>query len=132
MIDENQNSISPFFFLDVAKKAKLYSKITRVVIDKTLEIFKDKAEYECSINLSTDDIMDIDTRRYIYSKLKEYPHPENIVFEITESEEIRDFKIVNLFIKRVREYGVKISIDDFGTGYANFEYILNLNVDYLK
>jgi PAS domain S-box-containing protein/diguanylate cyclase (GGDEF)-like protein len=132
MIDDNKRIVTPFFFLEVAKKAKLYSTITRVVIDKSLNFFKDRPEYECSINLSTDDIMNVETRRYIYEKLKDYPHPQNIIFEITESEEIRDFKIVNLFIKRVRDYGVKISIDDFGTGYANFEYILNLNVDYIK
>ncbi len=132
MIDNNQKVVSPFFFLEVAKRAKLYSTITRVVIDKTLNIFKDRPEYDCSINLSTDDIMNMETRKYIYEKLKDYPHPEKIVFEITESEEIRDFNVVNIFIKKVREYGVKISIDDFGTGYANFEYILNLDVDYIK
>jgi len=132
MIDDNQKVVSPFFFLEVAKKAKLYSTITRVVIDKTLKVFKDRPEYDCSINLSTDDIMNMETRTYIYEKLKDYPHPEKIVFEITESEEIRDFKVVNIFIKKIREYGVKISIDDFGTGYANFEYILNLDVDYIK
>ncbi len=132
MIDNNQKVVSPFFFLEVAKRAKLYSTITRVVIDKTLNIFKDRPEYDCSINLSTDDIMNIETRQYIYAKLKDYPHPEKIVFEITESEEIRDFKVVNIFIKKIKEFGVKISIDDFGTGYANFEYILNLDVDYIK
>jgi len=132
MIDERGKVISPFFFLEIAKKAKLYSHITRVMIDKTLEVFKEKPEYECSINLSTDDIMNEETRRYIYDRLESYPHPEKIVFEITESEEITDFRTVNLFIKKVREHDVKISIDDFGTGYANFEYILSLDIDYLK
>ncbi len=132
MIDNNQKVVSPFFFLEVAKRAKLYSTITRVVIDKTLNLFKDRPEYDCSINLSTDDIMNMETRQYIYAKLKDYPHPEKIIFEITESEEIRDFKVVNIFIKKIKEFGVKISIDDFGTGYANFEYILNLDVDYIK
>ena len=27
---------------------------------------------------------------------------------------------------------MKIAIDDFGTGFSNYEYILNLNVDYIK
>jgi PAS domain S-box-containing protein/diguanylate cyclase (GGDEF)-like protein len=129
---EDERVISPFFFLDIAKKAKLYPAITRIVLDKTLDYFQNYEEYVCSINLSTEDIVDRETRRYICHKLNGYPHPEKIVFEITESEEITDFKIVNMFIRQVRSFGVRISIDDFGTGYANFEYILNLDVDYIK
>jgi len=132
MIDEKGNVVSPFFFLDIAKKAKLYPTITRVVIDKTLNLFINYPDYSCSINLSTDDIMSSENREYIYKKMESYPYPQNIIFEITESEEITDFKTVNSFIKKIREYGVKISIDDFGTGYANFAYILSLDVDYIK
>ena len=43
-----------------------------------------------------------------------------------------DLKEVSKFIKRVKEYGVKIAIDDFGSGYANFSYIFSLNLDYIK
>jgi len=132
MICESGKVISPFFFLEIAKKAKLYPQITRIVVDKTLDMFRVHPEYECSINLSTEDIMSKETREYIYKKLSSYPHTEKIVFEITESEEIRDFKTVSLFIKRVREFNAKVSIDDFGTGYANFDYILNLDIDYIK
>jgi len=132
MIDESGDVVSPYLFLEIAKRAKLYSKITRTVIDQTLQLFWHYPSLECSINLSTEDIVDKETRAYIYNCLKNYPHPQNIVFEITESEEIKDFNIVNTFIKRVRSYGVQISIDDFGTGYANFDYILNLDIDYLK
>ena len=129
---ENEAVISPFFFLEVAKRAKLYSKITTIILDKTLEVFVDFPNYECSINLSTEDILSEETREYIYSKLKDYPYPSKVVFEITEATEITNFELVLEFIKRVRSFGVKISIDDFGTGYANFEYILNLDVDYIK
>ena len=101
-------------------------------MDITLDIFIDLRAYECSINLSTEDILNEDTRTYIYNKLEQYPHPFKIVFEITETTEITDFKLIMKFIRKVRSFGVKISIDDFGTGYANFEYILNLDVDYIK
>ncbi len=132
MIDDNEKIVSPFLFLEIAKKAKLYSKITKLVIDKTLKVFKDKPEYECSINLTTDDIMNNSTRKYIYNMLENYPYPQNIIFEIIETEEIIDFKLVNSFIERVKRYGVKIAIDDFGTGYANFKYVIDLSVDYIK
>lgn len=131
MID-GESIISPLFFLEVARKAKLYPKITTIIIDKTLNLFKDFPMYACSINLTSEDILNEETRAYIYYKLANYRHPSKVVFEITEATEIRDFEVVMKFIKRVRKFGVKISIDDFGTGYANFEYILNLDVDYIK
>jgi len=55
-----------------------------------------------------------------------------VVFEITESQEISDYKLINKFIQYVKEYNVKIAIDDFGSGYANFEHILNMDADYIK
>jgi len=129
---EEEVVISPLFFLEVAKKAKLYSKITTIIIDKTFNTFEKFPMYECSINLTTEDLMNEEIRAYIYHKLANYPHPSKVVFEITEATKIKDFDIVMKFIKKVRLFGVKISIDDFGTGYANFEYILNLDVDYIK
>ena len=55
-----------------------------------------------------------------------------MVFEIVESEGIENFGEVIDFIRRVKSFGCKIAIDDFGTGYSNFEYILKMDVDFLK
>ncbi len=45
-------------------------------------------------------------------------------------------KLLNLreltFIDDMRAIGCKIAIDDFGTGYSNFEYLIKLNVDFIK
>ena len=49
-----------------------------------------------------------------------------------ESDGIDNYSEVSVFIKQVKEYGVRIAIDDFGTGYSNFAHILRLNVDLLK
>jgi predicted signal transduction protein with EAL and GGDEF domain len=58
--------------------------------------------------------------------------PGKAVFEIVETEGIEEFEEVKTFISEIRKRGAKIAIDDFGTGYSNFEYLLNMNVDYLK
>jgi len=132
LIDRDGQAISPFFFLDIAKKAKLYPQITKIIIKKTLDTFRDLTHIECSINLTVDDILSEKTVNYIYQQLENYPNPSRVIFEITESQEVSDYQIINTFIKRVKEYNVKIAIDDFGSGYANFEHILNIDADYIK
>jgi len=132
IIDRDGQAISPFFFLDIARKAKLYPQITQIIINKTLEKFKNLPDIEFSINLTIDDILSEKTVNHIYQRLETYPNPSRVIFEITESEEVADYQVINKFIKRVKEYNVKIAIDDFGSGYANFEHILNIDADYIK
>ena len=79
-----------------------------------------------------DDITNKDTVRYITHKLEKYDIANRVIFEIVESEGIDNFEEVSLFIKTMKEYGCKIAIDDFGTGYSNFEYLMKLNVDFIK
>ncbi len=132
IIDRDGQPISPFFFLDIAKKAKLYEQICKIIIDKTLNRFEKETNIEFSLNLTVDDILSEKITNYIYQRLENYPNPSRVVFEITESQEISDYQIINKFIKYVRGYNVKIAIDDFGSGYANFEHILNIDADYIK
>lgn len=66
------------------------------------------------------------------SKIRKNNIGPYLTIEILESEKIANFNIVNDFISEVKKYDVKIAIDDFGTGFSNYEYILNLNVDYIK
>ena len=131
LIDEDNIAISPFYFLDVAKKSKQYLKLTKQVVKKSFEYFKDK-DYEFSINLTLEDITNKNISSYIVDMLKEYNIASKVVFEIVESEGIEDFAHVNSFIDIVRELGCKIAIDDFGSGYSNFEYLIKLNADYIK
>jgi EAL domain-containing protein (putative c-di-GMP-specific phosphodiesterase class I) len=55
-----------------------------------------------------------------------------LCFEITESEGIKNLDIVSRFIKEMKQRGCQVAIDDFGTGYSNFDYLIRLDVDFLK
>jgi len=132
LVDEDGSIITPYFFLDIAKKANLYSQITKIMLDKSFKKFEQYENYEFSINLTIDDITNPDTVNFILSQLSSYKNPKRVIFEIVESEEIQDYKEVNDFIKKVKAYGAKIAIDDFGSGYANFEHILTLDADFIK
>ena len=131
LIDPDGEVVSPFFFLDVAKKAKLYPQLTRIMIDKTFSIFEHNT-YEFSINLSVEDILDKKTVQFILDKLEHSGVAKQVIFEILESEGIENFEEVQQFIMKVKQWGARIAIDDFGSGYSNFAYILNLQVDFIK
>ena len=123
--------ISPFFFLEIAKKARLYPTITKIVIEKSFEYFKYK-DCEFSINLTLEDIQDEETVSFLKRKIKQYNIGKKLVLEIVESEGIEEYDTMNDFILHMKSLGCKIAIDDFGTGYSNFEYLMKLNTDYIK
>lgn len=131
MKDHNGEYISPIHFLELAKKNKLYTRLTQIILKKSFETFKD-SDLQVSVNLSVEDIMNEQVYKCIIDSLKQYNFKDRIVFEIIESEGIENFEEVHNFIQEVKTYGAKISIDDFGTGYSNFEYLMKLKVDYIK
>lgn len=131
LIGTDEKVISPFFFLEVAKKAKLYSQLTRIMIEKSFEFFQENS-YEFSINLSVEDILDMKTVQFIFDKLENKNIAKRVIFEILESEGFENFEEVKEFIKQIKQLGGRIAIDDFGSGYSNFAYILHLEVDFLK
>ena len=132
MIDTDGKIISPFFFLDIAKRSKQYLKLTKRVIDKSFEVFKN-IDKEFSINLTAEDILSDELMNYLKIKIKDYNLNKKIVFELVESEgvDINNPKIID-FINKTKECGCKIAIDDFGTGYSNFEYLIKLSATYIK
>lgn len=96
-----------------------------------LEEFKDRKEL-ISINLCAEDIVNAKTRTFIKEHLIIAKHPQNIIFELVESEDMHKLPELNKFIEFIKSTGAKIAIDDFGTGYSNFAYLMDLNPDYIK
>ncbi len=131
--DEDEDKyISPFFFLELSKKAKLYSQITHEVIVKSIQAVIEN-NVPISLNLSIDDIMHKGTHNFILTTLQNNPEiAKKLTFELLESEEIKDFPALKEFIQKVKSFGVSIAIDDFGSGYSNYNYLLELDVDILK
>ena len=128
---DSDEILSPYYFLDIAKKARLYPTLTKIVIEKSFEYFYDKKD-EFSINLTIEDILNDDIVIFLKKKLQEFKIAHRVVIELVESEGIENFDDVYAFITEFKAYGCKIAIDDFGTGYSNFEYLIKLDVDYIK
>lgn len=127
----NGQVMPPMSFLPVSKETKMYSSITKVVIKKVFDDFRD-SQCSVSINLSMDDIKNSVTREYLHTQLLAFSDPSRIIFEILESEKIDSYTLLKEFITEMKGYGCKIAIDDFGSGYSNFEHLIQLNADYIK
>ncbi len=128
---EDGSILTPYSFLKEAKKAKLYLGMTRMLVKKACEYFKGK-DIDFNLNLTLEDIKDQYTMDFIVNTMEKTNTAKQITFEIVESEGIESFTEVSNFIKKAKKLGCKIAIDDFGTGYSNFEYIIKLDVDYIK
>ncbi len=131
LISAEGNVYSPYFFIDISKKSRLYQKITRKIVTDAFETFKSNTA-TFSLNLSIDDILDKNTIDFIFEGMKRYDIGSRVIFEILESEGIENYENVAEFINAAKELGAKVAIDDFGSGYSNFSHILKLNIDFLK
>lgn len=131
LVDENGTVHSPSAFLGMAKKMRMYTQLTLMLVEKVCTIFKDQ-NIPVSINLSTEDI----TNQELVEKIEEILLTNHMIgkveFEIVESENIENYEETRIFIERFKSIGCKFSIDDFGSGFSNFEQFLKLNVDTIK
>ena len=131
LIDTDGTVISPFFFLGIAKKSRLYNQLTRLMIHKSCSYFEN-LDCDFSVNLSIDDILDSRITQYVVQEVQRYNVSKKIVFEILETEGIENYDEVSAFIQKIKTLGCRIAIDDFGSGYSSFEHILKLDIDYIK
>ncbi|MBR3517716.1 MAG: EAL domain-containing protein, partial [Lachnospiraceae bacterium] len=92
----------------------------------------DAGDRSISINLGMRDITNEKLVEYILDFLSMCEHPENLIFEILENEDVDDYEAMVRFVDNVHRLGGKISIDDFGSGYSNLQHIANIHSDFIK
>ena len=131
LIDEDDNVVLPYKFLSVAKKSRFYNKLTESMISKSCEYFEN-IDCDFSVNLSIADMLNSDIKDYIRYKINKHKVSQKIILEILETEGIKNYEEIISFINEMKALGCRIAIDDFGSGYSNFEYLLKLNIDFVK
>ena len=121
----------PSCFLDFIIESKYYDEISSIAIIKAFDALI-LSDTTISFNFSYRDIKN----RLLLDKIEEYfknnKNLENrVIFEIIEHKCNHKYDDVIKFIKRFREYNVKIAINNFGNTTSNFKYILEIQPDYL-
>jgi len=127
--------VSPYYFLDIARRTKQYDMLSFSMIEKVLEKAQANLHLDFSINFSFRDMLNKEIRDCVRAKIIDYQEKRqrfNLVFEVVESEKIGDFNTIKHFLKYVKYEQAPIAIDDFGTGYSNFTNIMEMHPAYLK
>ncbi len=129
--DEDGKILFPGDFMEVSKKYNLYLNLSESMVMKVLELFGDREEI-ITLNISYYDVISEDFNKKLFEKLESMKRPGHFIFEIVETERVDKPEVLRDFIRRIKQYGIKVAIDDFGSGYSNFIEIGNLNIDYIK
>lgn len=133
IINSKEEVVSPFFFMDIAKKSGYYHDLTKKVIDNAKKILNMNKTIHISINVSSSDIEDLEIRDMLFELVTIKENIGRVTFELLEDEEVQDLSAIKIFIELVKLAGdVKIAIDDFGTGYSNYERLNIFQPDYIK
>jgi len=136
--DRDGGLIQPPEFLTLAAQGQISVPLDRAVIKRTFEWLATNPRalertHKCSINLCGATMSDGAISDYIRQQRVLYRVPaERIVFEITESEAIRNPAAASRLVDELKAQGFGIALDDFGTGLATFEYLKRFPLDYLK
>ncbi len=131
-IDDDGSVVPPYKFLPIAKKAKLFSGIIKLMVKECLDFIKTK-NIIVAVNISFADIKNKETYKFILEQLElNKQYTSKLHFELLETEEIEDYDMVKSFIDQVHQYGCQVGVDDFGAGYSNFNMIEALQVDFIK
>ncbi|MBW6487558.1 EAL domain-containing protein [Sulfurimonas sp.] len=131
---ENKELLSPALFLDDAKKLGIYTSISKIVIDKVFESYENEQE-QFSINISICDINNSELSKYIIDKVSSSSASNRFIIEIDVdcgNEVVEDFNTVKDFVKKLKDYNVKIALDGIGIKNADFNQIFAIDVDYIK
>lgn len=132
MQDKDGTIIYPDTFLPFIKNTSLYLTLTKIILQKSIELLKAN-NFSLSINLDLQDILNGDILALFKETFAEHNEfAQRITIEILEHEEINDFEQLKENLQLFKSLGFSIAIDDFGSGYANFIYLVNLDIDILK
>lgn len=126
--------IPAYEFIEVAESMSMINRMDLINIENAfIKIKEEKYEGILFINLSPKSLIVGNYAESITNLLKQYDiSRDNIVFEITERETVKNFSVLEKFVMNLKMAGYKFAIDDFGSGFSSFHYIKKFPIDYLK
>ncbi len=120
------NFYSPNIIFHFASETKLAIELDQAALRVGLSVFKKKLRGSLFLNI-------LPRNFYLLDSLKlDFPKEMKISFEISETEAVNNYKLINTIRKNCLSENQNIAIDDFGRGYATLEPLLKMKPEYVK
>ncbi|SDD52973.1 MULTISPECIES: sensor domain-containing phosphodiesterase [Kordiimonas] len=135
--DQNIFAGSPFEFMCFAEDIGVIHEFDLAMTMKVVSLIKRMRRIgynvAAAVNISGHSIQSQGFLRHFFNILEDCGDiRENLMFELTESSQIDDLETTNRILRRIRDFGHKVSLDDFGAGAAGLQYLRVLKVDCVK
>jgi diguanylate cyclase (GGDEF)-like protein len=133
-IEVNGEVIRADQFVEIAEKIGVIHRLDMLVIEQALTIIANQGYTgEVFVNLSPRALVFNEFARDLRRIVSQSGiPPENIVFEITERDTVKNLSLLERFLNDLKSDGFKLAIDDFGSGFSSFHYLRRFPIDYLK
>ena len=120
---EAARSAGMLFYLDRTARLRAIEEISRLGLD-TLAF----------INFNPTSIYDPTSclRSTLNAVRRSNISPESIVFEVTESDGVRDMRHLESILSHYREAGFRVALDDLGSGYGSLNLLTRVRPDFVK
>lgn len=135
-LDRNGDLLSPSYLFDWAQKTNTLFYLDRICRELCIKTTATKGLYDffIFINFIPTSIYD---PTFCLQDTIEWAHqlklnPSKVVFEVVESQRVKDLDHLTNVLSVYREGGFKVALDDVGTGYSNLELLVHLNPDFIK
>jgi EAL domain-containing protein (putative c-di-GMP-specific phosphodiesterase class I) len=129
--------VPPGLFIGVAERSGLMEELTRLTMNQVLSDIADLARARCplqvSINVSASVLTSLEFADLAAAAASRASLlPQDIIFEVTESQFIADPRAPLEVLARLRLMRFGLSIDDFGTGYSSLSQLRDIPFSELK
>lgn len=128
---------NPFQFISFGEQAGIIGEFDLSMCQRAIDVLLSAREKghrpKVAVNLSGKSLSSglyLDALREITGRTPGIN--KQLIFEITESAKITDFEGANGFLQELRGQGFLCCLDDFGVGESSFNYLRNLQVDFVK
>ncbi len=125
--------VSPFHFLDIAHRTKLYNALSYNLVLQAIEMMENQS-ISLSLNINLSDLQNTKMTQMLREKIEHFHQHsgKHIILEILEDDHIKDYEIFKAKLLQFKNLGAEIAIDDFGSGFSNFSHIIGISPNYVK
>ncbi|MCX7822793.1 MAG: EAL domain-containing protein [Syntrophobacterales bacterium] len=135
-ISNSGDLVPPLTLFDLAEKTDTLFYLDRTCREIAVKTASEKGlrDYKVFINFVPSSIYDPQAclQTTIQVAKEQSIDPHNLVFEVVESQKIKDIKHLSKIVDYYRSHGFMVALDDMGTGYASLEVLINLRPDLVK